>query len=122
MKIYKFTLTKPPSTNQIYGVSCRSGRAIMYMYAEGKAWCEEAMWAIKTQCRNFSMIEEECEVYIDFTYAIRNDVDGIIKPCLDVMQKVGLIKNDSLITYLTVSKEKCKKGEEKVEIEIREYK
>lgn len=53
--------------------------------------------------------------------AYRQDVDNIAKPILDSLQKNEIIENDSLVYKLDIEKFKCKKDEERVEVEIQGY-
>lgn len=119
----KLTVSKPPSTNHIYGITSRGGYAKMYLTAEGKAWFEESILLVKTQAKKQKMIKNELEVNIDFytAYYGRQDVDGIIKPAQDLLQKAGIIENDVLIYRITSEKFKCKKGEERLEINLMGY-
>ena len=52
-------------------------------------------------------------VHLDFTINTARDIDSLIKPVLDCLQKARVVRNDSQITRLFVSKTpKKKRGEE----------
>ena len=46
------------------------------------------------------------------------DIDGSLKPVLDVLQHADVIKNDSQIYKLDIEKVKCKTGEDRLELEL----
>jgi Holliday junction resolvase RusA-like endonuclease len=54
----------------------------------------------------------DVRVHLDFTIAINRDIDSLIKPVLDCLQKAQILKNDSQITRLFVSKKAKKRREE----------
>lgn len=118
----KIVISKlPPSTNQIYAVRSMKGHGMMYLTQEGKDWFEFAGWELKKQYRKKTPIETPCEIWIELYLAYDRDIDGSCKPILDLLQKQGVIKNDSLFYKMDVEKFKCKKEEARVELEIMGY-
>ena len=113
----KLVLPKPPSINHIYGYTSRGGFARSYITKEGKEWFEKAGKELKKQWNKRVPIKTEVEVYIElYTAYYRQDVDNILKPILDLLEKETIIENDSQVTMLNVQKYKCKKTEQKVEV------
>lgn len=117
----KAVLPKPPSINHIYGFTSKGGFARSYITKEGKDWFEEAGLLLKAQIKRKKLITSDLEVTIDLYTARRQDVDNIIKPILDLLQKTGLIENDSQIYRLTVEKYKTKVADQRVEISLWGY-
>lgn len=94
----------------------------MYKTQEGKDWIEEAGYKLKSQWKGKKTIEENCELYIEmYTSRMNRDCDNVLKATQDLLQSIGVIKNDSLFYRITVEKYKCKKEEERIEIEIMGY-
>lgn len=111
------TLPKPPSTNHIYAYTNRGGFARSYITKRGKDWFLEAELLLKSQWKN-DIIKDNLGVHINL-YCIRQDIDGIIKPILDLLQNCFVIENDNQITFLQVSKIKVgHRKDEKVEVVI----
>lgn len=114
----KVTLPKPPSINHIYGYTSRGGFARSYITKEGTEWFSAAQIALKKQWKKRTPITTDCEIWIELYTAYRQDCDNILKPILDLLQKNQVVENDSLFNSLHVTKEKCKKEEQRVEFEI----
>jgi Holliday junction resolvase RusA-like endonuclease len=117
----KMTFSKPPTINHLYAYTCQRGFASSYITKEGKAWFEETAWKIKSQWKKKTPIETPCEIWIELYSAYRQDVDNVLKPILDALQKNGVVKNDSLFEKLDIQKFKVPKAEERVVIEILGY-
>lgn len=116
------TLPKPPSINHIYAFTSRGGFARSYITKEGKTWFEEAGKILKKKYRRKTPIDTEVEVWVTlYTNYYRQDVDNIAKPILDSLQKNGILENDSLVYKIDIEKFKCKKEEQRVEVEIQGY-
>lgn len=112
------TLPKPPTTNHIYGITSRGGFARMYITADGKAWFKEAAILIKQQYGRRSPIKEECEIWLTTYTSTRRDADANNKPVLDALEENGVIENDYLFFGVHAVRERCQKGEDRVEVEI----
>lgn len=110
-----FILPKPPSINHIYG---RSGNRT-YITKEGKNWFEDAGELVKKSW-NGSQFTQPCQVRVVLYTCRRQDLDNILKPLLDLLQKTGVIENDNLIDNLAACKIKVAKTEEHIEIEVTE--
>lgn len=117
----KLTLPKPPSINHIYGFTSRGGFARSYITKIGKTWFEEAGYRLKEQLPQTEPITTNLTISIELHTARRQDVDNILKPILDLLQKQGLIENDSQVYKLTVEKFRCKIPDEKVILELTPY-
>lgn len=116
----KLTLPKPPTTNHIYGYTSKGGFARSYITKDGKTFFAEAEKTIRQQNKK-KPITEECEIWINVYTSTRRDVDGSIKPILDVLQKAEVIVNDYQFYSLHATREKCAKGEDRVEVELMGY-
>lgn len=116
----RFSLPKPPTTNSYYRITSRGKFASMYISKEGKDWQLEATAALRRQYRGKPIVDP-CEIWINVFTSTRRDVDGSIKPVLDLLQSARVIENDNLFYALHTTREKCKKGEDRVEIEILGY-
>jgi Holliday junction resolvase RusA-like endonuclease len=117
----QITLKKPPTTNHIYGLTAIGGHARMYITKEGKAWFEEAAYDIKKQYKKRHPIEVECEVWVNVYTSTSRDADASNKPILDALEHNGVIVNDKLFYGVHAMRYKCKKGEDRVEVEIMGY-
>jgi len=112
----KITLPKPPSTNHIYKFTSQGGFARSYISKEGNLWFSNAGLILKSHYK--TCYDGPVSFYIKL-YCIRNDIDGIIKPTLDLFQKTGIIKNDRQVMFLQIEKIIIHKAyDEKLEIEL----
>lgn len=134
----KLTLPKPPSVNQIYGLSNRGAFARSYITKAGVDWFATAGELLKKQIRNRKPIETEVEIWIDLFTSRDQDIDNILKPTLDLLagwclkchtkfssrkdctckQNFSVIANDRQVIKLDVEKFKVKKDEEHITVEI----
>lgn len=117
----KLTLPKPPTTNTYYAVTNRGPFARMYISKEGKDWGKAATEAIKKQYKKKSPIDSECEIWLTVYTSSARDADATTKPVLDILQTCGVILNDKLFYAVHAIREKCKKTEDRVEVEIMGY-
>jgi len=112
----------PPSVNALYAISCTGHFPRIYKTKEGKDWIEEAGYKLKSQWRGQKMIELPCKLIVRaYTSRMNRDCDNFMKATQDILQDMGVIKNDSLIYKLDVEKFKCKKEEERIELDIVDY-
>jgi len=111
---FKITLPLPPPTNRIYrsGYSKIKGRSFLYKSDEAKAWMDEVGYLIKAKCHKPT--KEPVGVIVYWFFKIEADIDGRLKPLLDVLQGL-VIENDSQIIELHVYK---KIGELRPEVNI----
>jgi len=112
-----FILPKPPSINHIYGYTCQKGFARSYITKEGKNWFDNAGILVKKSWDG-TQYDQPCQVRVVLHTCRTQDVDNILKPILDLLQKSGVIKNDSLIYNLAICKIKVPKNEEHIEVEV----
>lgn len=95
-----FVLPLPETTNHSY----LSGRHGWYKSTKAAAWEQKAAWIVKTTYKEEIIDEEDVIVRIYFYIKYRRDIDGGIKPVLDLLQRQGIYKNDSQVTSLYVKK------------------
>lgn len=119
--IMKANLPKPPSINHIYGYTCQKGFARSYITQEGRLWFAEAGYKLKSQWKKKKTITTPCEIWIDLFTCRVQDVDNVLKPILDLLQKNEVVKNDNLFYKLDIEKHKVPKGEERIELQILGY-
>ena len=112
--VMKFTLPLPETTNAIY----RSGLGGWYKSAKAKTWENRAGWELKRQW-NKQKILGDVSVGIVFYLKRDRDIDGSIKPTLDLLERTGVIENDKYVQALIVEKKKTR-GKPKMEVEIQE--
>lgn len=70
-------------------------------------------------------IFEDSQVAFEITVGLSNrgaDIDNIIKPLLDTYQGIFEEFNDNKVYHLDVTKTIVKKGEEFIEVTVKEYK
>jgi Holliday junction resolvase RusA-like endonuclease len=112
-----FTLRKPPSINHIYGFTSKGGFARSYITKVGKAWFAVAEKKIHDENPD-PMITAPVSLKIALYTARVQDIDNILKPILDVLQKAQVIKNDNQIYSLHVEKIRSKISDERVEVTL----
>jgi Holliday junction resolvase RusA-like endonuclease len=113
-----FVLPKPPTTNSYFKITSRGKFAHMYISAEGKAWQEASKEIIKKTNKRKKPIEVPSEIYIKVYTSSSRDCDASTKPVMDIFETTGVIKNDKLFEAVLAYRFKCKKGEDRVEVEI----
>lgn len=96
------TLPLPETTNQAYATN--NGR--WYKTAKVKSWETEAGWLVKKAWKGKKPLRGSVRVDIRFLVKRDRDIDGAIKPILDLMQRMGVYENDRQVMKLTVSKAK----------------
>lgn len=91
----RVTIPYPPSTNNFYAVF--RGRKITS--AAGRKWIERAVAAIREQAQGqfVGTVRVTGTIYRPLK---SGDLSNRIKPVEDVLQKAGLLKNDSQIVEL----------------------
>jgi len=95
------TLPLPPlSTNHGYHVA--GGR--FYKDKRLKDWEEECLGILKPFVKKVQ-VNYAVSIVFYFGNKRKNDIDGKIKPILDLLQKAGFYPDDSLVTELHVVKE-----------------
>lgn len=119
--LMKAILPKPPSINHIYGYTCQKGFARSYITQEGRLWFQEAGLRLRSQIRRKKTIVTPCEIWIELYTCRVQDVDNVLKPILDLLQKNEVVKNDNLFYKLDIEKHKVAKGEERIEFQILGY-
>lgn len=108
-----FILPLPETTN--HGYATAGGR--WYKTAKQKAWEEEAGMMVRVYWGRKKPLEGELEVSIMLWVKRDRDIDGSIKPILDLFQRMRVYENDRQIRTLTVYKFRTK-TDPKVEVKI----
>lgn len=136
------TLPKPPSVNQIYGLTSRGSFARSYMTKAGVDWFESAGNLLKKQLHNRKSIDADVELWINlYTSRAHQDIDNILKPTLDLLagwcrkcqtkftsrkdcickEKFSALVNDKQVYKLDIEKHVVAKTYERITIEILGY-
>lgn len=110
----KFFLPLPPTTNATYKV----GNKVMYKSDEAQTWALEAFAAIKSKI-HLRFTELPVHVKLIFHLKRDRDVDGSVKPVLDVLQNAQVFNNDKQVVS-TYCEKKIDKDNVGVEILIEE--
>ena len=88
----------PPSVNGVW----RKGKGGFHKSAQYTAWITEAGWAL---CKQPAVPCFDWEIRVHLTLGPRDkrrDLDNCAKAPLDLLQRHGIIKNDSQITDLRI--------------------
>lgn len=85
-------LPMPPSTNRLWR-STRKG--IVYKETKAKNWCEQAAWAVLAQRKGVTL-KGNVSVMLEIEYG-EGDADNRIKAVLDMLERGGLLENDSQV-------------------------
>ena len=96
-----FTFPLPPTTNSSYRTTKTGG---FYTTQKHKDWFTEAGWISKKEYKGKPIKDE---VVVDITLYLKTDrdIDGSVKPILDLLQRQGVYVNDSQVVELSVAKE-----------------
>lgn len=104
----------PPSINHLYG---RNGWRT-YITPKGQTWFEEAGWKLKSQWHK-KIILNNISLYLKLYHARRYDYDNCLKATNDLLTKIGVIKDDSQITFAQIEKIKVKhRKDERITLDI----
>lgn len=106
----------PSSTNHTYHTS--GGK--WYKSASMVEWERDCLWLLKGKVKKvkLSPVNTLCvNICFFFGNKRKNDIDGRIKPVLDLLQKLGAYEDDSLITDLIVAK-RFDKEKPRIEVDI----
>jgi crossover junction endodeoxyribonuclease RusA len=91
-------LLYPPSVNRLW----RYGRGRAYKSKVYKDWLIEGELTL----RQLTLECFECPVSVEMAVGRpdkrRRDLDNIVKPCLDLLEKVGVFEDDSQVHRLNV--------------------
>ena len=92
----RFTISLPPSLNNIFRNMAQGGRA---KTADYKGWLTAAAWEIKAQRPTPIAGDVAVDLVIERPNAA-SDLDNRIKPVLDACQTAGVIENDKRVVDL----------------------
>jgi Holliday junction resolvase RusA-like endonuclease len=100
--VIKLDLTIPPSVNNIWNPVYKGyKKAAMVRSPEYNSWLNKAGFELLSQ--KPKGIKGKYNLSILFNDKIRGDLDNRIKPINDLLQKHGVIENDSMNKRLYVS-------------------
>lgn len=94
----RLTLPVPPSTNNLY----RSGPR--YKTDEYKRWITESAYGVMIQTMDAPkrlLVTERLRVVIEAPFSRRRDIENI-KPVMDLIASLGLIRNDNQVDDLRI--------------------
>jgi crossover junction endodeoxyribonuclease RusA len=99
--VCRLLLPIPPSTNNLFRNLPQGGRAKTAAY---KSWLIAAGWEIKMQRPPplHPTLRTCLRVLIEAPLGQNRDLDNAIKPILDILVKMGVIADDSLIDDLRI--------------------
>lgn len=110
----EFTLPLPVPTNEAY----KTGKGNFYKSKEAKAWEDEAGYLLLAQRKNKAPFLDRVYVCLAFYFPNEHkDIDGGIKPVLDLLQRLNVYKNDRQVKHLVVLSLEDKK-KPRLEIEV----
>ncbi len=117
MVVLRLSQIPVPKSNRY--IRRRGGR--VFKPPRVRNWEVRALWEIKQQY-NGDPIDGKVSVEITLTLPNhrKRDIDNMLKSLWDVLEKAGVIKNDNLI-YEVRTVKRVVKGEQGVEIRIREF-
>lgn len=89
MKTVNLSIDIPPSVNRVW----RSVRGKVIKSADYKNWLNMAGWQIQAQ--RPGKIDGAYTLHVTFPECMRGDLDNRVKAISDILQKQGVIENDS---------------------------
>ncbi len=90
----EITLPYPPSANNLWTIARRGRKAWIRRTDEYEAWLEEAFYVAKAQRPEGVVGPYKMTILAKRPDKRRRDVDNIIKPIGDLIQKVGIVSDD----------------------------
>lgn len=82
-----------------------------------KDWEEECLWILKKDRSKVIVDFFIVSMWFYFNNKRKNDIDGRIKACLDLLERAKFIENDSQVTDLIIRK-RFDKENSRIEIEL----
>ncbi len=76
----------------------------IYKNSAYRGFQEGLIWMLKAYNRQKRPLAGEIEVRLHFTVSELRDIDSLVKPVLDCIEKAGVIENDRQIRVLIVRK------------------
>jgi Holliday junction resolvase RusA-like endonuclease len=107
----RLVLPIPPSVNEMY----RHHGHITYKTKIAKDWIKGCLKLVKVK----KPYKRSVDLSVHFYFKRDRDIDNSLKALLDLVQKAGIIENDSQVYSMVVTKD-FDKLEPRVEIEIME--
>lgn len=113
----RLTLPLPPSVNSYHrSVPLRNGVPKVLISRAGRAWKKKALQI--AQMQKPQTLEGEVAVTLTVYFRDRRrDLDNTVKPCLDLLQAIGVVANDRQVWRIAMER-KIDKGDPRVEIEV----
>ena len=97
-KIYQYNLPLPPSVNSLW----RTGRARMYRSKKYLGWIEECEVIFEGREVPRIAYPFAVEIALGRPSKRRMDIDNRIKAVMDVLERVGVIEDDSYCWHMVV--------------------
>ncbi len=94
-----FTITPPPSANRMWANRKGGQKRLSTEYA---LWLSVAGWEMKTQAFAWAALDGHYELILEVNPG-RADLDNLIKPANDLMQKMGVVGNDRDCKRVTIT-------------------
>lgn len=91
-------IPRPPSLNHNHSNNGRGGRHKAGRYDD---WIKRAGWALNPQTAGWVMLTEPVKIAIQVNKD-KADIDNLLKPAFDLLQKHRVFENDSQVTELHV--------------------
>lgn len=88
----RIELPYPPTLNSCFHNISGRGRAVTPRYRE---WTNEALWMVTSQKPQKFDVEVSISIGIVAPDKRPRDIDNLIKPCLDLLVKAGVIPDDN---------------------------
>ena len=76
----------------------------MYLDKSVKEWNDEAAWRLKPMVREFGMLTQNLAITCKFQIKRDKDLDNMLSSIFDVLQYIGLIKNDKQFSKVFAEK------------------
>ena len=88
----------PPSVNHIWRHTRRFGKPVTYRTEQYQTWLNSVGYSVNRQTSNQPKWHDPIYITIAMRRPRSNaDIDNRIKPCLDLLQYVEVIKDDKLV-------------------------
>lgn len=109
----------PLSVNQLWRFNSYTKK--MYRTKIYTEWLTELQNQARAQMKGLEMITYNCICEVDFHISHDNDIDNMLKSLFDGMTSI-VMEDDALIHQLIATKHEVKRGDEKIEVKLLEYK
>lgn len=73
-----------------------------------QAFINSMAWQLKLHREHFP---GKVDVKLELTLYVSRDSDSVVKPCLDTLQRSGVLHNDNQVRNITIVRKNHKRGE-----------